>query len=322
MIRRILSPRGIGMVAAAFSALAGLLAAAGVPLGVHLLAKHSPLGETGRTFFTGVFIGSTLLSLYCGMVAALLIDARGISTSISRRFPTWHRLAASIGVVFVLCYAEWAINFFRQFLILLGPGPEFYNRAQWLGIPLLISNETYSLPDYFTTMFLLLAASSAGGTYLRISRGTLRARLPREAFALFAAGFCFLAFDEYVTFHEFVGANLPVLRDVKFVGHPDDLVMLSYFAIADLTLYRYLPDLLRDRVGLAIAATAALLQGVAAFGDAWFPPSLGEVEELLEVMAAASYFVFVVRYGEPAPNARELVHQVPESQARAVSGTA
>lgn len=299
MIAWLLSPRGLGCLAAIASILCGGAALVGLPLAAGFWSGGHGLGETGRRFMDGLWGLLLGLSLYTGVVAVLLLDFRGIATRFDRRQYTWRRTAVALAVLVGFSIFRWTLSFLSGFLTIRASAGPFYNHADWLGIPVMVSNESYRTTDFFTSVFLMLAACTAGGAYLRICLGEATARLPREVFALFTVGFSVLALDEYLTIHEFLGANLPVIREVTFVGHPDDLVMLGYFVIGMALLGRYLPQLLEDRIGLSIGAMAIALQGLAAFGDAWFPPELWNVEEMLEVVSAGCYYLFSARYAEP-----------------------
>jgi hypothetical protein len=306
ILYHLFAPRGLGRNALVLGV--GLIFAAvvGLPMAFHFFHQGRPLGETGQHFFWTLLPPLFLLGFFLCVSGLLILNVGGLSDRLEARVEGGRRLLCGLGAILSLAWIQWGMSFLADFTTRLGPGPQYYEYIDFLGKTLLAADESFTRRDFFTVAFLLVSATLAGDAYLRVFLEGARLKLPGEVFGLFAVGFVYLAMDEYFCIHEFLGGNLPGLRSIHFVGHPDDAVMLAYFVAAGLLLLRYLPWLLRDRVGLLVLGVAFGLQGVAAVADAWFPANLWLVEELCEVASAGMYVLFVASYARPAVSSKSV----------------
>jgi hypothetical protein len=122
------------------------------------------------------------------------------------------------------------------------------------------AGETKPNTDSISGSALVALATAALMTSLLLGAiGGLR-RL-RAFYAIAAAGFAFLAFDEFFAVHETIGHNLVFLADLPGVERPDDLIIALYLIPAAAFLF-YFRDVLtasRRAVGLFVAAIGAFL---------------------------------------------------------------
>lgn len=173
------------------------------------------------------------------------------------------------------------------------------------------AGETKPNTDAISGSALVALATAALMTSLLLAAVDARRRL-RAFYAIAAAGFAFLAFDEFFAVHETIGHNLVFLADLPGVERPDDLIIALYLVPAAAFLF-YFRDLLtasRRAVGFFAAAIGAFalvgvsdLVGVAA----------DEPFEILSAACIAAGFVsLIVAHLTPALATRE---QAPAREA-------
>jgi hypothetical protein len=120
---------------------------------------------------------------------------------------------------------------------------------------------------------------------------------PRVLWGLLAFGFLWASVDELVMIHEFLGPNLGFVRAVHLAlgitKYPDDLIMLSYFAVGALVLVRYFKYFIARKSAFAIFFMGMVFQGLAAFNGV---PGLNLNEESFEMYGGLCYFVSMFWY--------------------------
>ncbi|MEK9136201.1 MAG: hypothetical protein AAB393_03685, partial [Bacteroidota bacterium] len=111
---------------------------------------------------------------------------------------------------------------------------------------------------------------------------------------LMGSGLLWAGLDESFAFHEFIGANTPVLRDSTLTTYPDDLVVLSYLCIAAAVFLYYLPAFRSRRLPILVLVLAACCQTAGAVGGGF--NFQGFQEEGAEVVGALLYLVALLLY--------------------------
>lgn len=136
--------------------------------------------------------------------------------------------------------------------------------------------------DLISGSALVALATAALMTFLLL--GALGgARRLRQFYAVSAAGFLFLASDEFFAIHETVGHNLLFLSDVPGIERPDDLIIALYVVPAAVYLYYFRDVLTESRRALGFFAAAIGIFVLAGLSDI-----VGiRADEPLEVLSAA-----------------------------------
>lgn len=292
-LARELSPSGLGKRSGMLTALC-VVSLVAAPLLLRGVAARPELGETGRNFLLGLEILLALGAFTCAALWMGLKDVGQVASRLDVTSPGWRPTAAAVAIIALLCQGVAWLGFLKMFLTLGEMSGPYARSAMWLGIPLIIPVEVFTTADFMTSMFLLCGAATAAIAYYRSVIGAFQATLPAEAFGLFSVGLLFVSIDEYLTIHEFLGGNLPWLRDCTWVAHPDDLVVAGYGVLTVLLFARYTPVLMRNKGALVILGMGVVLQGVASACDMLLPPTMGWIEESLEILGAGTYWLLMV----------------------------
>lgn len=292
-LARELSPSGLGARSGMLTALC-VVSLVAAPFLLQGVAQGPELGETGRNFLLGLEILLALGGFTCAALWMGLRDVGQVASRLDVTAPGWRPTAVAIAIIALLCQGVAWLGFLKMFLTLGEMSGPYGRSAMWLGIPLIIPVEVFTTADFVTSIFLLCGAATAATAYYRSVTGVFEASLPAEAFGLFTAGLLFVSLDEYLTIHEFLGGNVPWLRDSTLVAHPDDLVVAGYGVLTVLLFARYVPELMRDKGVLVILGLGVLLQGLASACDMMLPPTMGWIEESLEILGAGTYWLLMV----------------------------
>lgn len=108
-------------------------------------------------------------------------------------------------------------------------------------------------------------------------------RRRRRFHGLAAAGFAYLALDEFLAIHETVGHNLAFLSRLPGIERPDDLIIAAYLLPAVGFVY-----LFRDVLGGSRSTVRFFTAAIGFFALAGLADIAGQaVDELLEIASAA-----------------------------------
>ncbi|MBM4319509.1 MAG: hypothetical protein FJ125_06020 [Deltaproteobacteria bacterium] len=285
-----------GKLVLALAGLSFVLALGGPHLLGALLTPRGELGPDGRQLVGSLQALLAFDGLFLLLISSLLLDLQGLRQRVEQRLgQAWHFTVAAL--LYIVCAVTLLLlaKLVQDNTVRLEAANPFYQHGLLFGQAVLLPVEPFSIADFATSIFLVLAATTA---YVGLV-GSWRAPQPRRLlpvhlWAMMAAGLAYAGLDEYFTLHEFLGANTPLLRDVTWVEHPDDLVMGGYFLTALLVFVGHLRLLARSRLGLGLLLAGGLLQALAVAGDAcgleWM------AEETLEALAAACYLLGTSHY--------------------------
>lgn len=189
---------------------------------------------------------------------------------------------------------------------ILGPaadGNPFYAVGRFLGKEWMVPVEAFLPRDYFTSVALVLAAFVAFAV-----KDSARSRPAALPWGFMGAGLLWAGLDEVLNFHEFIGQNAPLLRETTATLHPDDLVMLAYFAAGAAVFCRHARSFAAHPIPFAILLLGAAAQGAAAMvGGFAVSPTLVALlpEEYLEVAGALLYLLAVLLYARAEQGGRD-----------------
>lgn len=189
----------------------------------------------------------------------------------------------------------------------------FWDNYVLLGrFPVRIPNEPFTFGDYLNSTLLFTAGVVAllvRGFLSMSSSRPAAARNPSESrvfsssrpaaardpsgsdrvfWTMLGVGFVYLALDEMLMFHEFIGANL------RF---DDGRIILGYLGLMGLTALVFRRKFLRHPVAVGCLIAGALCQGLGAFADRFhfweegFTP-----EEVAELTASGLYLLAILQY--------------------------
>ncbi len=217
--------------------------------------------------------------------------------------PGVNRLREDVFVGLVLVLTAWTVvQFFQvaneQIRVSLPPTTEnpYSYGGRFLGTSWRIPLEPFDPRDYFTSIFLIVAAfASFSEAYVRRSFVSVRRRdlLP---WGLMGIGLLWAGLDERLKLHEFLGANTPLLRDTTITKYPDDLVLLAYFLIAFGVFLYYWQAFRANKLALTFILLGGISQGLALVGNAWHIRLLPD--EHFELIGALLYLMSVVLYAK------------------------
>lgn len=143
-----------------------------------------------------------------------------------------------------------------------------------------------SRTDILTAVGLSALAGVALASAALLRGWTHGSRRTSLAFALLGLGALTAALDEAFSVHETIGLNLPFLRELPLVDHPDDALM-AFYAVCALAFGWYFRDvLLRFKGARDLMAAGVGLFVLALVIDMLPTEALGSAEELLEMLAA------------------------------------
>jgi hypothetical protein len=128
------------------------------------------------------------------------------------------------------------------------------------GVDLWIAVESLTRLDVVNALILGAGSVLAVATALRL-RGRPGQHIARLVvlFALLAAGFAFLAVDEFVAVHETVGYNLDFLAELPGVKSPEDVVFALYAVPSLAFFYGFRNHLAASHWGVRLVAVGVAL---------------------------------------------------------------
>jgi hypothetical protein len=138
-------------------------------------------------------------------------------------------------------------------------------------------------PDAISGSAMVALATAALMTALLLGATGARSRL-RNFYALSAAGFGFLAIDEFFALHETVGHNLLFVADIPGVERPDDVIFALLVVPAAIYLYIFRDVIASSRRAVRFFAVALGLFVLAGISDI---AGVG-TDELFEVLSAGA----------------------------------
>lgn len=138
-------------------------------------------------------------------------------------------------------------------------------------------------PDAISGSAMVALATAALMTALLLGAAGAQTRL-RNFYALAAAGFGFLAIDEFFALHETFGHNLLFLSDVPGVERPDDVLFALLAVPAAVFLYLFRDVVTSSRRSVNFFVAAIVLFVLAGISDL---AGVG-TDELFEVLSAGA----------------------------------
>jgi hypothetical protein len=179
---------------------------------------------------------------------------------------------------------------FHDHVRLVGFKSIYSDWGEFLGMRWVVPHQPYTDRDYFNSLFLASAGIVALFMTLLRSQGLVRTRkeeFPAVLWGMLAFAFLWASIDELVMIHEFLGPNLPILRDTHITKWPDDVIMLCYAAggIAVFTIFfRYFWG---RKGALALFIGGICCQTLASLNDVH---GIVTPEESLEMYGGLFYF--------------------------------
>lgn len=171
---------------------------------------------------------------------------------------------------------------------------EFWDTYLLLGrLRLNVPSEPFTLSDYLNSTFLLIAGVTAllvraALTALRPAAAPPPARRDLAFWTLLGAGFVYLAFDEILMFHEYIGANL---------GFDDGRIVFGYFLLMMATALAFRRKFLSQPAAFACLAIGGCFQGLGAVADRFhFWEGAFTLEEVAEMSASGFYLLAILQY--------------------------
>lgn len=136
--------------------------------------------------------------------------------------------------------------------------------------------------DAISGSAMVALGTAALMTYLLLAARGARQHL-RRFYGLAAAGFAFLALDEFFAIHETIGHNLLFLSDLPGVERPDDVIFGLFVVPALAFLYVFRDIVSSSKRAIQFFVAALILFACAGFSDL---AGVG-TDEPLEVLSAA-----------------------------------
>jgi hypothetical protein len=160
------------------------------------------------------------------------------------------------------------------------------------GLPVRIPNEPFTFGDYLNSSLLFSAGVAALLVWGCLSAfpppGSKAPPRQRLFWAVLGLGFIYLALDEMLMFHEFIGANL----------HFDDgHIILGYLGLMGLTALAFRRKFFGHSVAAACLVAGACFQGLGAVADRFhFWEEAFTPEEIAEMTASGLYLLAILQY--------------------------
>lgn len=172
----------------------------------------------------------------------------------------------------------------------------FWDNYVLLGrFPVRIPNEPFTFGDYLNSTLLFTAGVVALLVRASLSMSSSRPAAAQDPsgsarvfWTMLGVGFVYLALDEMLMFHEFIGANL---------GFDDGRIILGYLGLMGLTALVFRRKFLGHPAAVGCLVAGAFCQGLGAFADRFhfweegFTP-----EEVAELTASGLYLLAILQY--------------------------
>jgi len=259
------------------------------------LAASGSLSPQGLAVARMVHLPFWVVGGLCLVLAPLMLDRSPVRRRLRALLPPESQLLLSGLVGLGLMQAIFVLVKLAEYSRVLVSREQFWDNYLLLGrFPVRIPGEPITLADYLNSTLLLVAGVTA-----LLVRGFLTAFSPapptpstrenRIFYALLGFGFVYLALDEMLMFHEFIGANL---------SFDDGRIILGYLGLMALTCIAFHRKLLSRPVAAACLGLGGLFQGLGAIADRFhFWEQAFTPEEVAEMSASGFYLLAVLQYG-------------------------
>lgn len=178
-------------------------------------------------------------------------------------------------------------------------------QVEWLGLRFFV-DISVGASDSLTAMTLCAGGAVALIGALLLARSPRETRTTPAALGVIGMMLVWMATDELLGFHETVGHNLSGLRDLPIIDQPDDLLVLTGFALVVAVVLWLRPRLALDRAAAVPLLAAGGLLAIAAATDFVPGAPLEPLEEQMEILGAGlvvvSVTIGVVRALETGPS--------------------
>jgi hypothetical protein len=262
------------------------------------LAASGSLSAQGLAVARMVHIPFLVVGGLSLVLAPLMIERSPLRRRLRAWLPPESQLLLPGLIALGLMQSIFVLTKLGEYSRVLVSREQFWDNYLLLGrFPVRIPSEPITLADYLNSTLLLVAGVTA-----LLARGLLGAFAPEPSpqaysarerenrifYALLGLGFVYLALDEMLMFHEFIGANL------RF---DDGRIILGYLGLMALTCLLFRRKLLSRPVAAACLVVGGLFQGLGAVADRFhFWEQAFTPEEVAEMSASGFYLLAVLQY--------------------------